>query len=865
MWRRLMSLAPRALRRGPTDDEIARELRDHLELEAQELHSPDLARRAFGNPTYIGESVRGVWRWTWIEQLLQDVRYGVRSLRRSSAYALAAIVTLALGIGATTLVFSLTDAILERPFPLLPQHDLVWIQFRSRNCPSCDNASPAALAALRTARTLTAVDAATHWRVPLRIGAEGSELVEGYRVTPAIFQTISAPFALGRGFRPDDAAPNGAGVVVLSYALWKGRLGASRGVLDSTIVVAGKPYRVVGVLAEHVIFPTGADVYTPLVLSAADLADHSSRYLDLFARLAPNVTVADAQREATVISARLDAEARPMERGWSVVPRPLTDFHSDDVRVFIDIAMISAFLVLLAATVSVANLALARAAVRRHELTLRAALGGRRGRLLRHLLIEALVLSLLGGIFGISFAVWGTRATRTAIPASFFNYLPGGAFIQVDARALLFTLGTALIVTVLFALLPALRATGAKLSAVLAEGRRTSSGGAYGTRIRAVIVVAEVSVALALLTCAVLMSGSVRNMLVADPGVRRDHVLTMHLSMSRGLSDSAARAFIRRTDAELHALQGVRGAAFVSTTPLSNNSWGTHFEIAGRPPATPELEAIDQLVTHDYFSTAGVRVLSGRMLESRDDAPDAPRTAVINHYMKERFWPTTDPVGSTLIIDSLPWTIVGVSADVRHHGFEEPIRNTIYRSALATVDRSLDVNVWTAGDPSVMRDPVRRAIAAIDPDAAVGELLTMQELEARHVSAFKVMASGLTIFAGITVVIAVVGLYGIIAYGVAQRRREIGIRIALGATARRIVRDIAAGGARLTIIGIAIGGVAGVALAQLLRSVLYGVSATDPRTPLAVAALLLAVALLATVIPAWRALRVDPATVLRET
>jgi predicted permease len=855
MWRR----------RGPTEDEIARELRDHLELEGRELQSPTLARRGFGNPTYIGESVREVWHWTWVEQLLQDTRYGLRSLRRSPAYALAVIVTLALGIGATTLVFSLTDAILARPFPLLPQGDLVWFQYRSRTCPRCDNASPAAFGALQGARTLSGIAATTHWRVPLRVGGAGSELVEGYRVSPTLFQTISAPFALGRGFRADDATPNGASVAVLSYALWRSRLGASRGVLDSTILLAGNPYRVVGVLAEHMIFPAAADVYTPLILSSGDLTDNSSRYLDLFGRLAPNATLADARREGAVISARLDAQSRLTERGWSAVPRPLKEFHTDDPGLFIDMAMISALLVLLAATVSVANLALARATVRRHELTLRAALGGRRGRLMRHLLIEGLLLSLVGSAFGVAFALWGTRATRGAIPASLLNYMPGSAFIRVDARALLFTLGTALVVTVLFALLPALRATGAKLSAVLAEGGRTAAGGAHGTRIRAAIVIAEVSVALALLTCATLMSSSVRNMLGADPGVRRDHVLTMHLSMARGLSDSAARSFIRRTDAELHALPGVRGAAFVSTTPLSNNSWGTHFEIAGRAPGTQPLEAIDQRVTYDYFQTAGVRVRSGRALEARDDAEGAPRTVVINHLMKERFWPTTDPVGSVLLIDSLPWTIVGVATDVRHRGFEEALEHTLYRSALVAVPRSCDVNVWTAGDPSAMRDPVRRAIAAIDPDAAVGELLTMQELEARHVSAFKVMAAGLTIFAAITVVIAVVGLYGIIAYGVAQRRREIGIRMALGASARRIVRDITAGGVRLTIAGIALGGVSGVALAQLLQSVLYGVSATDPRTPLAVAAILLVVTLLATLIPAWRALSVDPATVLRET
>jgi putative ABC transport system permease protein len=862
MWRRLTN------RRGPTDDEIARELQDHLDLEAKELAASGAsdpvhgARRAFGNATYLGESVRDVWRWAWLEQLLQDVRHGARALRRSPAYTVAAVVTLAVGIGATTTVFSMSDALLQRPFPLLRQNSLVWIVQRSKSCPTCDNASAAAFSALQTAHTLNGVVAATQWRTALRLGS-GSELVEGYRVSPATFQVIGAPFALGRGFRAEEGEPNGANVVVISYSLWRDRLGGSRGVLDSSLVIAGKPYRVVGVLADHVVFPTASGLYAPLVLPPNAAADNSSRYLDIFARLAPNATVADARREAAVISARLDAESPPTERGWSVVPRPLKEFHSDDVKIFVDIAIISALLVLLAATVSVANLALARASVRRHELTLRAALGGRRGRLLRHLLVESLLVSLAGGVLGVLLAVWGTRATHDAIPESLFNFAPGSAFLRVNSRALLFTLGVSVFVTLLFALLPALRATSAKLSAVLAEGGRTAAGGSHGTRLRAGIVVAEVSVALALLTCAVLMSGSVRNMLAGDPGVRLDNVLTMHLTMARGLSDSAARDFVMRVDRRLHALPGVRGAAFVSTTPLSNNFWGTRFEIPGRAPSPDEPIAIDQHITSDYFRTGGIRVLAGRSFDERD-VTGSPRAIVISRYTRERFWPTTDPIGAEVIIDSLPWTVIGVVSDVRHGGFDEPMRPTIYRSALQGVLRVADLNVWTAGDPAAMRDPVRRAIADIDANAAVGELMTMREVEARHVSVFKLMAGGLSIFAGITVLIAVVGLFGIVAYGVAQRRREIGIRMALGASARRIVREIATGATRLTLVGIVVGAAAGVALAQMLRSVLYGVTATDPRTPLGVSLLLLLVTLLATLIPAWRVLRVNPATVLRE-
>lgn len=856
----------------PDDAEIARELRDHLELEEEEQAARGLgddassaAHRRFGSVAYAQESVHEVWRWAWAEQMRQDVRHALRGLRRNPVYALTATITLALGIGAATAVFSLADPIFNRPFPLLQHSDLLWIVQRSQQCPGCDNASPAAFFALRSrARSMAEVEASTEWRTSLR-RATGSELVNGFLVSPRLFSMIAAPFAAGHGFAADADTPGHEGVVVLSYSYWQEAFGGRSSVLDSTLTLSGKAHRVVGVLARNLIFPTHADVYAPLILTASDANDQRSRYLSIFARLAPDATLARAQQDGAAISAQLAEEAPEAAGGWALAIRPLGEFHTDDVRTMFAILGTAVALVLLAACVSVANLALARTAARRRELALRAALGGRRGRLVRHLLSESMLVALAGGALGLALAVWSVRTIRDSVPASMSNFVPGWATAHVDERALMFTLAISIGTAVVFALLPTLRATNAPLSSVLSDGGRASAGDTHGTRLRATLVVAEVGVALVLLTGAVLLARSVNNMLSGDPGVRLDHVLTMQLTIPATTSDSGVREFARRLDERLRAIDGIRAAGLTSTVPLSNDWWGTDFDIPGRAPPRPgeQLSAGNQHVTPDYFSAMGIRVLSGRGLNRSDDA-GTQRVAVINHNMNEQLWPGTDAVGQVITIDSVPWTIVGVASDVHHGGFDEPIRYEIDRPIAQAITHTGNLVVWTDGDPARMVDVVRDAVAAVDPSAAVGSAMSMRDIEARHVSPFKLIARLLMVFAAVTLVIAIVGLYGVIAYGVAQRTREIGVRLALGAQARDILSNVAGGALRMTAVGILIGGAGAFAFAQLLRAMLYRVTANDPATPLLVATALLGVALIAALIPASRAMRTDPSVALRE-
>ena len=871
MLRRLIA---RLTKRGaPTDDEIARELRDHLELDAESLASssalPDarfFAQRRFGNMTNVSETVRDVWQWTWLEQLEQDVRHGLRAIARSPLYASAVVITLAMGIGAASAVYSLSLAI-HNPFPRLPSDRLLWITQGNASCGvDCTQASPAALAALETrAPSIIAIGTTTS-RVALR-SSNGSEALDGFDVSPNTFETIEAPFAAGRGFPKDAGQPTAPNYVILSYDFWQRRFGASRAVIDSTLMLGEQSFTVTGVLGRDVIFPTAADVYRPRTLRVEDASNYAGRRYDVFARIAPGASFAKAAAEVNTIGAQLVRESPKTDSGWVLRARPIAAYHTDDVSILMQISGIAAFLVFLAACMSAANLALSRLAARRHELALRTALGVRRWRLARHLLTESLLLSLAAGAAGAVLARWGVHAMRDAIPASFSAFIPGWARLGLDGRALLFAFAAAVVAMMAFAALPVLRATRVDLAGVLSEGGRASTGGARSTRVRATLIVLEVSIALVLLTAASLLSRSVRNMIRGDAGVRLDHALVMHLTLPARMNDSAQVDFYRRLDANLRREPGVRAGGVTTTTPLSNNFYGVLIRIPGRSPEPNGrgLSANDQHVTPGYALAAGMRIEDGRMIGAQDAAsPTAQRAIVINRYMADALWPHESAIGRVVAIGDAQWTVVGVASNVYHGGLDEPLRNTVYRSIYQSPSDYASVAVWTDGDPSAMRDAIRGVVARTDPSVAVGDMMTMIEMQARHVSAFTMMAGMLAVLAIVTMTIAAVGLYGLIAYGVAQRTREIGVRIALGARPVDILTQIGAGAVKLTMVGIMFGVVGGSLFARLLTVMLYRVTAGDPATYVSVSLALLAIALMAALIPSWRAARVDPTIALRD-
>lgn len=868
MLRRLIARLRGVIGRGsPTDAEIERELRDHLEMDAESLASDDAhhaARRRFGNVSSVRESVRDVWRWPWLEQLEQDTRHGLRAIVRSPVYSLAVIVTLAMGIAAGTTVYTFARAI-HTPFPQLPQDKLLWITYGAARCGvDCTELSPAAFVALQRRAPSMAVIATYNWSTSLR-GTDGSEAARGFAVSPSTWETIGAGFSAGHGFPKDAGLEGGQRYVILSYDFWHRRFNTSRGVIDSVITLGEQPYTVIGVLAKDIVFPTAGDVYVPFRPTSVDGTDHASRYLGTFARLAGGARIENAAAEVKTINAQLVQESAKTDSGWVLRARPIADYHTDDVAILDNIAEVAALLVFLAACMSAANLALARLSARRHELALRAALGVRRSRLARHLLTEALLLSLAGGALGAVLAGWGVRAMRDAIPPNFAVFIPGWARMGVDPRALVFALGTAMLAMLAFALLPVARATRIKLSGVLAEGGRASAGGVHGTRTRATLIVLEVSIALVLLTAATLFTRSVHNMTAGNAGVRLDHALVMDLTLPARGTDSSHIAFFRRLDANLRGVPGIRAAGVGTTTPLSNNFGGIGFDIPGRAPEPNgrPLTGIGQQVTPRYLEATGVRVEEGRGIDDRD-VRGSERVVVINRYMADALWPHTSAVNRLVKIGDSTWTVVGIASNVHHGGLDEEMRYTIYRSVYQAPRDYGVLAVWTSADPDAMRDAVRQIVARTDPSVAVGNMMTMEAMQARHVSPFTMMAGMMGVLAIVTLTIATVGLYGLIAYGVAQRTREIGVRLALGARPRDILTHVGGGALRLTMLGITFG-VAGAALfARLLAVMLYGVSPSDPRTYVAASLGLLVVALVAAWVPSWRAARVDPSVALRE-
>lgn len=870
MFRRLLA---RVWNRGsPSDAEIARELQDHLDLEAESLGASQhtarsdarfAASRRFGNVGVARDAVRAVWHWAWLDELGQDVRHGARALSRSPAYSVAVVVTLAMGIGAGASTYSLSHAIHD-PFPRLPQRRLLWITQSNAACGvDCTDVSPAGFAALRTrAPSMTPIGVFS-WSTTLRTSG-GSVLLRGFRLTPTAFEALDAPFAAGRGFPNDAGQEGGARLAILSYDFWVRQFGARTSVVDSIITLGGDPYRVTGVLGKDVVFPMVADVYAPFTPRASEASNYGARNYTVFARLTPGATLETAAAEARTIGAQLSRESPATDSGWVLRARPIADFHTDDVSMLETISAIASLLVFIAGCMSAANLGLSRLAARRHELALRAALGIRRGRLVRHLLTEALLLSLVASALGAVLARWGVHAMRDAIPASFAAFLPGWARLDLDIGALTVSLGMAVLAVIAFGALPALGATRTDLTTVLSDGGRASTGGVRRVRTRATLIVLEVSTALVLLTAAALLARSVRNMVEGNTGVRIDHTLVMELTMPRGMSDSATIEFYRQLEANLTSTTGIRAAGLATTTPLSNSFSGTSFQVADRAPAPKghEPNAIDQHVTPGYADASGFHMLSGRMIGPQD-GPGAQRIVVINQMMADAFWPRESAIGRVVTIDSTAWTVVGVASNVHHGGVDEPMRYTIYRSLFQVPLPYGVVAVSTSGEPDMIRDVVRAVVARTDPSVAIGEMMTMEQMQGRHVSAFVMMADLLVVLAVVTMTIAIVGLYGLIAYGVAQRTRELGVRVALGARPRDILGHVVWGALRLTIVAVVFGLIGAALFARLLVALLYRVTPGDPGTYVAASASLLGVALVAALIPSIRAARVDPMVALR--
>ena len=879
LWSDLRYRARAVFRRGALERELDAELRFHIEREAEKYvaagtpHDEALrrARLAFGGVDRIKEESRDARGVRLFETTVDDLRHALRMLRKTPGFTLIVVLTLALGIGACTTIFGAVDAVLLRSLPFPGLDRLMAVVATSERCWGCSNATPGHYLALReNTRAFASLSGYGSWSGALE-GREQAEHVDGVTVTPNFFSTLGVPAALGRTFEADSGSSALAHEVVLSHALWRTRFGENPEVVGSTITLNGEPYTVIGIMPGEVTFPHDVDVWLPLTFAAGAENDLSTHWVSIFGRLAPGVTAARAQSELDAISTALAANHADQAKGWRLVSQPLSDYVLDQMRQFFTPLMAAVLCVLLIACANVANLLLARASGREREIAVRNALGAGRWRLARQLLTESAVLALLGATGGVLLAWWCVPLLRSSLPLSLTQFVPGWGTLAMNWRALAFAAALSLVSTLLVGVLPALRMSRPDLTASLREGGHGATG-SRGDRVRRVLVVAEIAMALVLLVSAGLMVQSVRKLLATGTGMRAEHVLTMSLELPAAKYTGPTRAAdtYARLRSSVGALPGVRSVAGVSTLPLNHSRNFAYFNVSGRPPvpAAQAPTAVSLIVTPGYFEALGIPLLGGRDFTARDDSA-ASRVAIVSETMAERYWPGEDVVGKGLELYGTRYRIIGVAADVRDQ-MEHAPAPTIYQSELQIGNRNLDLVVRIACpaqgrecNPESPVSSIRHAVASVDRDIAISDVRTMPQVVAEYVSPWRLLTGLLSIFAGLALLIAAVGIYGVMMYAVVQRLHEIGIRMALGADRGQVVRMIVRDAVRLVAWGAVSGVLGALAVTRVLSLMLYNVSPSDPAVISGIVALLAATALLASWLPARRATAIDPMIALR--
>jgi putative ABC transport system permease protein len=707
-------------------------------------------------------------------------------------------------------------------------------------------------------------------------GGERPEAVPGAQVTPEFFRTIGSAPMLGRGFLPEEGRPGGPKVAVLSHGLWQRRFGSDPGILNRQIPVNGESTTVIGVMPSTFDMPAKTQIWLPLPWDFKP-DSRGGHFLAAYGRLKDGVSLDRARTEMKTIAARLERQYPDSNHGWTTEVRLLKDATVEGVRPALLLLLGAVTFVLLIACANVANLLLARLATREREIAVRTAMGAGRGRLIRQMVTESLVLFLVGGALGLLVATWATRA----LAALYGEDLPRGQAIGLgvlEGRVLLFTFLLSLMTGVLFGLAPALSATSGSLFGALKEGGRAVAGGARGRLVRNALVLGEVAVALVLLVGAGLLLRSFARLRAVELGYRPQGVLTAEIVLpDKKYAEPAPQiAFTQELLDRLRAIPGVQSAGTVYPLPLGHNGFVLAFEVEGRPQSPSDessLHANIRLVTPDYFRTMGVRVFQGRVFTARDDAQAIP-VILINKTMADRIWPGENPVGKRITFGDtkdpdVQWMeVVGIVADTRHQAMDKDAGSEVYWAQLQNpVGGQLSVVLRAAGDPAALAGPLREAVRAIDSDLPIEQVKTMETVvnEALASSRFQTVLLG--IFSGVALLLAAIGVYGVISYAVAQRTHEIGIRMALGARRLEVLSLVIRQGMTLVLAGVGVGLALSVllvwGLSDRIASFLYQGRALDPLTFVAVPLVLLAVALVANWLPARRATEVEPVVALR--
>jgi putative ABC transport system permease protein len=810
-----------------------------------------------------------------MEALLKDIRYAVRSLFKHPGFTAIAVITLALGIGANTAMFSVINAVLLRPLPYRDPARLVtiWEESPERGMYQM----PVSLANLRDwvdqNQTFEQISAYTFTNLNLTGTGEPARLLT-VRSSANLFPLIGATPLIGRSFLPEEDKEGGNRVVILGHALWQSRFGSDPGIVGKSLTLNNQSHTVVGVMSANSQFPVGfgymgkvlnepIDLYVPLAAKGRETQRGNYSFFAI-GRLKPGVTFEQARAEMTTIERRLELQYPDGNTGIGISLVPTQEQTVKEIRPALLVLLGAVAFMLLIACANIANLLLARAASRQKEIAIRTALGASRMRVLRLLLSESLMLSLTGGGLGLLLAVWGTEALMTLAP----DNIPRLNEVGVDARVFGFTLTVSLVTGIIFGLIPGLQAAKPNLNEDLKEGTKGSMGSSAGKRTRSVLVAMEVALSLVLLIGAGLMIKSFLRLQQTNLGFNPDKVLAMSLSLSRSRypEDRQQAAFYQQALERIQSLTGVQSAAATTSLPLTLSISGSDFRIEGRPEpeAGKEMIISTSSVSPGYFQTLGVPLLKGHDFTDRDNS-DAPQTAIINNDLARIYFPNEDPIGKRITFtDGESWiSIVGVIGDVKQLGLDTSAKPEVYFPFLQVPSPSMSLVVRTATEPLSLAGAVKSQIQMIDRDLPIDESKTMQQLLADSSSGRRFNMLLLTVFAVVALVLAVVGIYGVMSYTVTQRTHEIGIRIAIGAQARDVFRMVIGQGMILAMIGIAFGLVGAFALTRLMTTMLFGVEPTDPATFVTIAVLLTAVALVACYIPGRRATKVDPLVALR--
>jgi putative ABC transport system permease protein len=801
---------------------------------------------------------------------LQDARYGLRMLRKSPGFTAVAVIVLALGIGANTAIFSLVDAVLLRPMPF-PEPDrlvMVWEDFSRMGFPE-NTPAPANFVDWKKQNHVFSGMAAMASRTYNLTGDGDPEKVEGYATEWSTFPLLGVNAALGRTFLPEEDRPEGRKVVVISHGLWQRRFAGDRGLVGRDLQINGEKYTVIGVMPAGFHFPTReSEVWTPLAFTDQEWARRGAHFLRVIARLKPGISLEQARADMSVIGLRLEKEYPGNNFQMGVRVTPLHEQYVGRLKNGLIVLMVAVACVLLIACANIANLLLARTAGRTREMAVRTALGAGGLRVARQLLTENLLLAALGGALGVILALWSFDVLKLLVPAELSQAVP----LRLDFRVLAVTVGATLLTGLLFGLAPVLQARRMDLNdALKTGGARGGFGGRSG--MRNALVMMEVALALVLLIGAVLLIRSFANLRGVDTGFQTKDVLTFRLVLQDSkYPDGAKRAaFFDRVLEKLQSLPGVQDVGFTSALPLVWKGGSSTFSVEGRPKSADNLpyDANNRVVSPGFMRVMEMRLRAGRFFEE-SDGQEAPRVAIINETMARMYFPAGNAIGQRIkfgIYSSTnPWIrIAGVVADVKQMGLDVPARPEMYFPYRQAFDNWMvprDV-VIRADNAISLASAARQRVWEVDRNQPVSNIATLDDILDEEVQGRRMQTLLLGAFSGLALLLACIGLYGVLSFLVSQRTQEIGVRMALGAQPSDILSNVAGKGLALTGAGVAVGLVIAFLSTRLLKSMLFGISAWDPLTFFGVPALLVLVSLAACYMPARRAMQVDPMTTLR--